>query len=291
MKTLHLYGHDKTRLYVEYESGPPTATFVLCDGIGCDGFIWHHLRSSLTSIGTVVHHHMRGHGRSQVPHLSSNVTIGDLADDIPEILRQLCVTRDRPLILLGHSMGVQVVLEYLQRHGQEAAAAVLICGSFEHPASRVHYNDNLARALPLLKKVTQHLKSPVSFLWKAALESPLAFPVAKLTEVHPDRTDEAVFRDYLSHLANIDLDVFWSMLSAANHHSARPYLSALKLPCLVLSGEDDRMTPPELSGELCTLLPNARYVGIPGGTHIAPIEYPDKVNRAIMTFIKNVLSR
>ena len=139
--------------------------------------------------------------------------------------------------------------------------------------------------------VTQHLKSPVSFLWKAALESPLAFPVAKLTEVHPDRTDEAVFRDYLSHLANIDLDVFWSMLSAANHHSARPYLSALKLPCLVLSGEDDRMTPPELSGELCTLLPNARYVGIPGGTHIAPIEYPDKVNRAIMTFIKNVLSR
>ena len=105
--------------------------------------------------------------------------------------------------------------------------------SFEHPASRVHYNDNLARALPLLKMVTHHFKNPVSFLWKAALESPLAFPVAKLTEVHPDRTDAAVFLNYLKHLANIDLDVFWSMLTEANNHSARAYLSSLELPCLV----------------------------------------------------------
>ena len=112
------------------------------------------------------------------PLLSSNVTIGDLADDIPRNTSPIVRNRDRPLILLGHSMGVQVVLEYLQRHGQEVAAAVLICGSLSIQPLGSTTTIILREHYPCSKRLL-NIKSPVSFLWKAALESPLAFPCCK----------------------------------------------------------------------------------------------------------------
>jgi pimeloyl-ACP methyl ester carboxylesterase len=46
------------------------------------------------------------------------------------------------------------------------------------------------------------------------------------------------------------------------------------------------MTPPRLAGELAALLPDARYLGVTDGTHIAPVEFPNAMNPVILEFIK-----
>ncbi|MGB0647090.1 MAG: alpha/beta fold hydrolase [Bradymonadia bacterium] len=288
----HCYvnGHDGTPLFVEYAFNDLEFDVLLCDGIGCDGFIWSYLISELKLITNVVHPHMRGHGKSEVPSNLERLTMQDFADDLWQILAELR-PEPRPLILLGHSMGVQVALEFMNRHPARCAAAVLLCGSFEHPATTFHHDDFLARVLPALKTLSALSKSPLGFIWKNALKLPLAFTVATLTETHPDRTERSIFEPYLQHLADMNLDVFFRTLDHANQHSARDFLQKLDLPILVIAGEDDKMTPPRLAGELTSLLPNARYFGVTDGTHVAPIEFPDEVNHVIKHFFAEIVSR
>lgn len=281
-------GHDGTPLFVEYAFDEKPVDVLLCDGIGCDGFIWSYLLAELGQLANIIHPHMRGHGKSAVPRNLARLTIQDFADDLSALMAELR-PEPRPLILLGHSMGVQVALEFMHRHPSRCAAAILICGSFEHPATTFHHDDFLARSLPLLKRLSASSKSPLGFIWKNALKLPLAFTVATLTETHPDRTERSIFEPYLTHLADMNLDVFFRTLDHANQHSARSFLSTLDLPILVIAGEDDKMTPPRLAGELTSLLPDARYFGVTDGTHVAPIEFPDEVNQVVQRFLKQTM--
>ena len=222
MNATEIQGHDGTHLFVEYQQADHPVTVVLCDGIGCDGFVWTYLVKELADIANVIHPHMRGHGKSQRPTRLENLSICDFAKDIEMVTQALCAP-EQPLILLGHSMGVQVTLEFMHRNRTRVCGSVLICGSFEHPATTVHYEDRLARALPLLKQLTNKVAKPLTAIWRTALNLPVAMTVARLTETHPDHTDPSIFEPYLAHLADMDLEVFFHTLDHANQHSARPY--------------------------------------------------------------------
>ena len=95
-------------------TGAGDVDFVLCDGIGCDGFIWRYLRPELEQRGRVIHLHMCAHGLSAVPENTENLDIRHLADDLSILLTGV---RQSKTVILGHSMGVQVALELWHRRG------------------------------------------------------------------------------------------------------------------------------------------------------------------------------
>ena len=130
--------YDQTRLhYTVGGTGKPT--FLLFDGIGCDGFIWPYLRPYLEEIGTVIHLHMRGHGESAEPAQSTHIEISHLAQDWESLFDQEHITQDQPLIGLGHSMGVQVCLELRKKRPDlNWCGLILMCGTFEHTTSHFH---------------------------------------------------------------------------------------------------------------------------------------------------------
>src|SRR5258708_3334901 len=121
-------GADGTRIHysvvgIASEARP---TLVCCDGIGCDGFAWKYLVRDFADTHRVVRWHYRGHGRSGIPEDRSHVGFDDISGDLLAVLR---ATGTREVVLLGHSMGVQVALEYHRRHPELVQALVLICGS------------------------------------------------------------------------------------------------------------------------------------------------------------------
>ncbi len=95
---------DGTQLYYSVEGDGPLDV-VLCDGIGCNGFIWRYLRPMLLDRARVIHMHMRGHGSSDQPQDMEAVGIRHVADDWDGLLETLGC---RNAVVLGHSMGVQV---------------------------------------------------------------------------------------------------------------------------------------------------------------------------------------
>ena len=256
---------------------------VMCDGIGCDGYVWKYLRPHLADTHPTIHWHYRGHGRTPPPRDPSRLAIADLADDLACVLDDADVDK---AILFGHSMGVQVVLETYRRHRDRVRAIVLLCGAPGNPLRTFKGRSTLDQLLPAVRYTVDRAPGLFRRMSKALLPTRLAFSVAARMEVNADLIDEQDFMPYLHGLSRIDPTLFLAMLAEAGRHSASDFLHEIDVPALVIAGGRDGFTPPELSLEMSQTIPGAELLMIEDGSHTAPIERPDEVNAAVTQFIE-----
>ena len=64
--------------------------------------------------------------------------------------------------------------------------------------------------------------------------------------------------------------------------------SAIQVPTLVMVGEEDRVTPPELSRQLAALVPGSALQVVARAGHIANLEQPHRFNRAVASFLAEI---
>jgi pimeloyl-ACP methyl ester carboxylesterase len=263
------------------ERGATGIPVVLCDGIGCDGFVWRYLREDLADrFG--LHLHYRGHGRTAPPRDPHAVTIEDLADDVASVLDDALVEQ---AILIGHSMGVQVVLEAYRRHGARVAGLILICGAASHPLKTFRGSSMLEEILPTVQRWVHRVPGVVNQLTRRLLPTRLAYEIATRLEIQRDLVQPADFMPYLEGMARIDSRLFVAMLSAANQHSAEELLPHVTTPTLVVVGARDGFTPPDRGRAIAATIPNAELLEIPNASHTAPIETPHLVDWTIRDFM------
>ena len=162
-----------------------------------------------------------------------------------------------------------------------------MCGSFQNPVSTFHDDRFMELALPFLRRATQAGGRPLQRIWSRLLRLPIAFHVARLTEIHPDLTRPEDFGPYLEHLARIEPGLFFRMLTGALP-TADGYLDEIDVPTLVIAAERDRFTPPRLSIEISKRIRAAELLVLADGTHTAPIEFPVLTNTRILDFINRL---
>jgi pimeloyl-ACP methyl ester carboxylesterase len=66
---------------------------------------------------------------------------------------------------------------------------------------------------------------------------------------------------------------------------SRPLLASIRCPTLVLVGDGDLATPPELNREIADGIPGARYVAVAECGHLSTIERPEAVNAALAEWL------
>ena len=64
-----------------------------------------------------------------------------------------------------------------------------------------------------------------------------------------------------------------------------PLLGQIRIPILVVAGDEDQITPAEGMKEMARAIPGAEFTVIPGSGHLAPLEHPQAVNDAVNTFL------
>jgi len=254
---------------------------LLCDGIGCDGYVWRYLREDL-SARFCLHPHYRGHGRTALPRDPRRVTIEDLADDVACVLDDALVER---AVLVGHSMGVQVALETYRRHAARVTGLILLCGAPSHPLRTFRGSAVLEEVLPTLQKWIHRVPGVINRVTRRVLPTRLAYEVASRLEIRRELVEPADFMPYLEGIARIDARLFVAMLSAAGQHSADDLLPAVGVPVLVIAGSRDGFTPPERSRTMAAAIPGAELLEIPNASHTAPIEHPRLVDETIRDFL------
>jgi pimeloyl-ACP methyl ester carboxylesterase len=277
-------GADGTRLYVR-ERGESRGglTTILCDGICCDGYIWKYLWDDLAPLSRLCHWNYRGHGRSAPPRDPHRIDISDHADDLDRVRSHV---GDDPVVLVGHSMGCQVVLEAFRRRPANVRGIVLVCGSSGRVTHTFHGTDLLARALPGLIQFTESHRGLMRGIWsRIPLET--ALKVALRTgEVDKNNLRPEDFMPYLEHVAHMDLLLFLRMLRAAGEYTAEEFLTTIDVPTLVVAGKADTFTPFGLAEKLCGALPRGELFSVPGGTHVAPLEQRELVGGCLIRFLR-----
>lgn len=101
--------------------------------------------------------------------------------------------------------------------------------------------------------------------------------------VHPSRYGDAALRAVVSRMAEETGPQTWLRHTQAvmARPDARPTLSTLDVPTLVLVGAEDQITPPERAREMVAAMPKARLVIVPQCGHMSTLERPDEVNAAL----------
>lgn len=258
-------------------------TLVFYDGVGCAGYAWRYLIEHFRDDHRLVHWHYRGHGLSGRPRDFDRLGIADLARDGLRVLDHLGIERG---VLIGHSMGVQVILETYRLARERVVALVPICGSYGHVLDTLGADALGKKLLPYLLKLATHplTRGLVQGFWSTTLPTSLAYTIAEATEINPKLVKPEDFVPYLQHLGEMEVEVFLRCLEGAAIHTAGDILGSIDVPTLIISGQHDGMTPTWLSKKMHAEIPGAEILFIPSGSHTAPIEVPELIELRLEKF-------
>ena len=84
------------------------------------------------------------------------------------------------------------------------------------------------------------------------------------------------------------LEAILGQIQAVMTHRATDRLHQITAPTLVITGDADRLVPPANSDVLAKLVPGARLVKVPGGSHGFNFEVPDVFNREVLSVLASV---
>jgi len=282
---------DGIHLYWRMAGGGPRPTIVCCNGLGVSTFFFKYIVERFADGHGVLVWDYRGHGRSAPPPEpmdDADLSIETCADDLQRVLD--AVGETGPIVLMGHSMGCQVLLEYAHRHPDRVAGMVLLFGTAGRPVD-TFLNTSLARpALGLLRRAAK-IGGPKANRWLRPLyESPLIAPLAAVVGfVDLEHIANKDLKEYLEHLGHLDPRIFLRMASLAGDHDAGPYLPGMQAPALVVAGGRDSFTPLHLSERMAAALPRSDLMVLEDATHAAIVEHPHTINARIARFLEEAV--
>jgi pimeloyl-ACP methyl ester carboxylesterase len=265
--------------------------FVCCNGVGVSTFFFKYVAQHFRHRFRVVMWDYRGHGRSAPPPGppdQADLSVERCAEDLAAVLHDAEVTE--PPILLGHSMGVQVILEYALRHPSGVRALIPMFGTFGRPLDTLLDSALSRPTFDLLHRLARWGGRGGSRWLLPLYDSPLGFTVGGWTGLldrhYAGRTD---IQRYLEHLAVMDPAIFLRMVSLAAEHDVSDRLPEINVPALVFASENDLFTPLHRSLAMARRLPQADLLVLAEASHAAIVEHPEAINLRIERFLRERL--
>ncbi len=171
--------------------------------------------------------------------------------------------------LAGLSMGGYIALEILRQAPERIARLALLDTS-----SRADTPEQSARRRSLMA---------LAEIGKFKGVTPRLLP----SLIHPDRLHDQAMVALITGMAlEVGRDGFMRQQRAILGRSdSRAELATVRCPALVLCGEQDQLTPPELSREMAGLIPGAELVVLPRCGHLSTLEEPAAVTAAMRRWL------
>ena len=229
------------------------STIVFIHGSGGSAQFWQAQVEGLAEKVNTVALDLPGHGNSQG---AGKDTIEDYAAAIIEFLDIL----DAPsLIPCGLSLGGAITQQLLLDHPDRFVAGILI---------------GTGAKLKVLPAIFE------------AIENDFAGFVDMIPkQAASHQTDHAVIQKFQNELKCCRPAVVSGDFQACNQFNVMARLGEISVPVLVVSADEDKLTPPKYADFLETAIPHTTRNHIMGAGHIAPLEKPQAVNKAIIDFL------
>ena len=245
---------------VEAGSGPAV---LLIHGLGWDHSLWNPTVERLSATYRVIAADTRGHGGTDKPDGPYDMEM--FARDYASLADALGVSG---LCVIGLSQGGMVAQRLaLLRPDLVAALALVSTSCKSHPSLR----DNMEARIAALDQAGPEAAAKIAAEsifspgWRSTNISALARFVA-WRSVMPMAPLNAATR------ALYDFDLSGD-------------LPRIKVPTLVVAGQDDVLTPPKGMEEIAALIPGAAYRLIANSGHLIPVEQPGPLDAILRAFL------
>lgn len=255
------------QLYYE-DTGGPGEPVLFSHGLLWDSHLFTRQVEALRGRYRCISYDHRGQGRSEAPEDGKPIDLRTVYEDAVSVIQAL---RLAPCHFVGLSMGGFVGLRVAARHPELLRSLVLLDTS-----AGAELPSNLPR-FRLLSAVTHWLGlgPVVDRIMRIYFGPTFMNDPARRAE------REALRRQ----LASNPRAVWRAMDGVINRPSVEGELHRITTPTLILVGEEDAVTLPELADRLHERIAGSRLLRLPHGGHMSNLEQPEAVNDAIASFL------
>lgn len=262
---------------------------VCCNGVGVSIFFWKYLVEHYAPHYSILLWDYRGHGRSDrlidVP--TADLSIGRHAQDLACVMDAAGFEK---AILVGHSMGCQVIFETWRRYPDRVTALVPMLGSAGRTLETFFDYSGSPKYFRMAARLIDKAGPAAHYIVRPLLESPLAWTVTRnfgLVDKYYCQRDDML--TYLRHIASLDLRLFIHTVLMTNEHDAWEALPRIDIPVLIVAAENDAFTPGWLSRKMHRDIPGAEFLMLADGSHAALIEQPKTILHRMDRFLQDRL--
>ena len=263
MTIAELRFEDVEGLAIGYRRAGRGTALVLLHGFLCDSRCWLPQLARLSNSFTVIAWDAPGAGVSSDP--SDQFTTADYARCLAHLLDAIGVGRAH---IVGLSWGGILAQEFYRQYRERVRSLVLA-------DTYAGWRGSLPEAV-----------------WKERLATCLtdstAPPAALVTRFVPGALSDSASPEVREQFAAIVREFhavgFRLMSLSSAEMDTRDLLPTIRVPTLVLWGQDDRRSPLNIANQLHTAIPDAELAIIPRAGHLSNMEQPETFNRHVRRF-------
>lgn len=245
-------------------SGNP---ILLVHGFPLHRGIWKGQLDPLAALGRVIAFDLPGFGQASTLRAPESIEgLTALVDSSAHAIASPAA------VLLGHSLGGYVALQQYADHPERVRALILVDTRSEADTEEAYQqrHDTIAQL---------RQNGPGTFAVQTARNL--------LSASHAQDPD--LFSTVLQITRSAPVPALVStLLALSNRPDYTEFLSEVRVPTLVLWGEDDRTIPPEQTQKLVERIEGAKGVGIPNAGHLPFLENPTAFNQAVTEFLSSL---
>ncbi len=232
-------------------------SILLIHGSGLTHIVWSLHEQFYTSQGfNVLSVDLPGHGNSDGPALKS---IQEISDWIKSLIQAIKISK---IIIIGHSQGCLVGIDFASRHSNLISNLVLVAGSYKLPVNQ-----------DLIDLAEAGDDKAILLMMKWGYEGSKAFiggnPVKKII----NSTRE--IREILA----VDLN------ACNNYKDGKESLKKINCPTLCIFGDLDKMVPLEVGNKMAAMIKNSEKKIIKNCGHMIIFEKAFEMRKLVKDFL------
>ncbi|MCX4824949.1 alpha/beta hydrolase [Streptomyces sp. NBC_01142] len=243
---------------------------VLLHALSLHSSMWQAQQRALSERGhPVVAFDQRGFGSAPLGDARPSLDV--VADDLARVLDARGIGR---AVLAGSSMGGYVVMAFLRRHPDRAAAVALLS----------------ARATADTPEVReQRLRFAEAVMADGVRDAMLSQVTPRLLGATTRGARPDVLARVLEDARAADpAALAWAQRAIAARPDDTDTLRATRVPAVVIAGDEDELVSAEESRHSVNALPQGELVTVEGAGHLQPLEAPGAVTAALCALLDRI---
>jgi len=234
---------------------------VFIHGVGLNHKIWEPQINVFKN--TFLAYDIPGHGKT--PLNKENITFDDFSNQLINLIDELNIKK---IHLVGFSIGSLIARNFASKYSDRLESLILLCSIFK----RTEKQQQIVKDRFELAKKSKTLSKQALKRW--------------FTDEYLEKNPNT-YNKISSILEQNNMENFLKIYELFVNHKDNEQFEKIKTKTLIMTGEGDVGSTPEMSLNLSKVINNSNVKIISKGKHLCSIECADDVNMAIKKHIQN----